>query len=130
MEPLALSTHLSCPKLPLLALGSESTEPSVGIFVLWVPILELFPRCLEHLRLCDCSGQHHRHPGHRVWGKSPARFSLVICVGVVGGSRKGVQKQQFLAGTVGYDQCLARSTVGGLQMCSLRQGVTVKSFSG
>lgn len=51
-------------------------EPCVGIPVLWVPILELFPRCLEHLRLCDCSGQHHRHPRDGVWGKFPASFSL------------------------------------------------------
>lgn len=50
-------------------------EPCVGISILWVPILELFSRCLEHLRLCDCSGQHHRHPRDRVWGKFPAGFS-------------------------------------------------------
>ena len=50
-------------------------EPCVGMSVLWVPILELLSRCLEHLRLCDCSGQHHRHPRDRVWGKCPASFS-------------------------------------------------------
>lgn len=61
---------------PFLAFRGEGIVPSVGIFVLWVPILELFPRCLEHLRLCDCSGQHHRYPRHRVWGKSLASFSL------------------------------------------------------
>lgn len=66
----------ACPNMPLSGLVGEGIEPSVGIFVLWVPVLELFPRCLEHLRLCDCSGQHHRHPRHRVWGKSPASFSL------------------------------------------------------
>lgn len=103
--------------MPLLALGSEGTESSVGIFVLWVPVLELFPRCLEHLRLCDCSGQHHRHPRHRVWGKSPASFSLGDSgtrAEVVGGGRKGVQKQRFLAGTVGYD----REAQGGAEMGS------------
>lgn len=30
---------------------------------------ELFQRCLEYFWLCDSSGQHYRHPGHRAWGK-------------------------------------------------------------
>lgn len=59
---------------PLGWTWGPALEPCVGISILWVPILELFSRCLEHLRLCDCSGQHHRHPRDRVWGKCPASF--------------------------------------------------------
>lgn len=34
----------------------------------------------------------------------------------MGGSRRWAQKQQFLAATVDYDQCLASSVEGELQM--------------